>query len=85
MSGPKAGMTRLQRSAGLLAAALAAGRLLGGQRLEGKAAMVESAIGKGRVVMFGFRPQYRAQSWATYIPLLNAIYTSAAQPPATAH
>jgi hypothetical protein len=32
------------------------------------------------VVLFGFRPQYRAQSWATYIALLNALYTSAAMP-----
>jgi hypothetical protein len=64
---------------------LLSGWLLGGQRLQGKAALVESPIGKGRVVMFGFRPQYRAQSWATYIALLNAIYTSAAQPPAGVH
>jgi hypothetical protein len=59
---------------------LLSGWLLGGQKLNGKAAMVESTLGKGRVVMFGFRPQYRAQSWATYIPLLNALYTSAATP-----
>jgi hypothetical protein len=34
-------------------------------------------------VLFGFRPQYRAQSWQAYVPLLNALYTSAATPPPT--
>ena len=41
---------------------------------------MEVPLGRGSVVLFGFRPQYRAQSWATYVPLLNALYLSAARP-----
>jgi hypothetical protein len=59
---------------------LLSGWLLGGERLAGRAALAVVPLGNGRVVLFGFRPQYRAQSWATYIPFLNAIYTSAARP-----
>jgi hypothetical protein len=59
---------------------LLSGWLLGERRLFGRAALVEAPLGRGRVVLFGFRPQYRAQSWATYPALLNAIYTSAATP-----
>jgi hypothetical protein len=58
--------------------ALLSGWLLGGKMLNGKSALVEAPLGQGKLLLFGFRPQYRAQSWATYIPVTNALLLSAA-------
>jgi hypothetical protein len=41
--------------------------------LEGQPALLEADLGPGSVVLFGFQPNYRGQSLATWPLLFNAI------------
>jgi len=52
---------------------LLSGWALGKEKIAGKAALVEVRIGKGKIILFGFRPQYRGQSIATFPLLFNSI------------
>ena len=54
---------------------LESGLLLHPEAIEGKAAALELAYGHGHIVMFGFKPQFRGQSHATYKYLFNELYT----------
>src|SRR5208282_1663100 len=53
---------------------LVSGYAHGAERLQRKAAAVAFQRGKGKIVMFGFRVQHRAQTEGTFQLLFNAIF-----------
>jgi len=52
---------------------LASGWLVGEKSIAGRAAMIDAPMGSGHVVLFGMRPQYRAQSYLTFKMFFNAL------------
>ncbi|HSQ23240.1 MAG TPA: M14 family metallopeptidase, partial [Pyrinomonadaceae bacterium] len=52
---------------------LQSGWLRGEDKIKDKIALASVTMGKGRVVLFGFRPQHRGQTWGTFPFIWNAI------------
>jgi len=55
---------------------LLSGWIRGASRLTRKAAAVAMTYGKGKIVLFGFRPQHRGQTHATFPLVFNALWWS---------
>ena len=55
------------------------GRLIGEKLFYNKPALVEADYGRGKVIVFGFRPQNRAQTHGTFKLFFNALYYGAAE------
>jgi hypothetical protein len=53
---------------------VASGWLKGEDLMAGRAAVVSIDMNPGRIVLFGLRPQHRAQTHATFPMLFNALY-----------
>jgi Zinc carboxypeptidase len=52
---------------------LASGWLLGESAIARRSALVDAKLGSGHVILFGMRPQYRAQSYLTFKLFFNAL------------
>jgi hypothetical protein len=58
---------------------VASGWLRGEELMAGRAAVVAVDFKPGRIILFGLRPQHRAQTQATFPMLFNAFYLAASQ------
>jgi len=58
---------------------LASGWLRGEDLMTGRGAVVAVEMNPGRIILFGLRPQHRAQTQATFPLLFNALFWSAGQ------
>lgn len=52
---------------------LMSGWMLGEKYVNGKTALAETTYGKGKIILFAFRPQHRGQSWGTFPFIFNAL------------
>lgn len=56
---------------------LRSGVIIHPEVIQGKAAALEVDYGKGKILLYGFRPQWRGQSHGAYKLLFNSLYPSA--------
>jgi hypothetical protein len=59
---------------------LMSGWMLGEPVIAGRAAVVEVTVGKGRVVLLGFRSEHRGQTHGTYKLLFNSLLLATSEP-----
>ena len=62
---------------------LLSGYILHPEKIEGKIASLEVRQGKGRIVVTGFRPQWRGQTHGMYKLVFNALWVGGGQAPAS--
>ena len=53
--------------------ALMSGWMLGEKLINGKTALAQASYGKGKIVLFAFRPQHRGQTYGTFPFIFNAL------------